>query len=107
MIHIKVILLIKSERNCEISFKNYQMCFFRSSLKDSSQPLHSMVIDRFDGSKFKIILKYRNFQDFCMLVSKLKYSVHRSPTRKYRSRWKTEEKPQTYLENKKFYRRNY
>lgn len=43
----------------------------------------------------------------CVLVSKLKYSVHRPLSRKYRSRWDTEKKPQTYLENNKFYRTNY
>ena len=46
-------------------------------------------------------------QLLCVLVSKLKYSDQRPPSRKYRSRWETQKKPQTYLENNKFYRRNY
>ena len=39
-------------------------------------------------------------QLLCVLVSKLKYSDQRPPSRKYRSRWETQKKPQTYLENK-------
>ena len=40
----------------------------------------------------------------CAPVSKLKYSAHHPPTRKYRSRWDAQKKPQTYLGNTKFYR---
>ena len=51
---------------------------------------------------------FRDGRDpLCVLVSKLKYSVHRPLSRKYRSRWDTEKKPQTYLENNKFYRTNH